>query len=175
MKKTEAIDHTKVVLDGYARAVEVMRDAQESYFRTRDPHYLTLSKAREKQVDEMTDIILNPPTRLQHSKTIREMIYKKEPVKGNIQLGLYPVYCDSIYGGREPMKVVGIRERLIELEGDYSGGTHNTYQKDWFNTENCFVVRKICPEQLKPNGCQTHNVNCCGGGNIITEHTEYWK
>ena len=34
------------------------------------------------------------------------------------------VYHKSIYDGREPLKVVGLRESEIELEGDYYGGTN---------------------------------------------------
>src|SRR6186713_2236967 len=30
-----------------------------------------------------------------------------------------------------PFKVVGIREDEIEIEGDFSGGTHNVCQQDW--------------------------------------------
>lgn len=41
------------------------------------------------------------------------------------------VYHREIYQHREPMKVVGIREFELELEGDYSGGTHNIIQKQW--------------------------------------------
>lgn len=47
-----------------------------------------------------------------------------------IKLGMF-VYHKELYWGREPMKVVGIRETEVELEGDYSGGTHNVCQKDW--------------------------------------------
>lgn len=36
------------------------------------------------------------------------------------------VFHDKIYEGKEPMKVVGIRETELELEGDYSGGTRTT-------------------------------------------------
>ncbi len=48
----------------------------------------------------------------------------------NIKLGMF-VYHKDLYWGRERMKVVGIRETEVELEGDYSGGTHNVCQKDW--------------------------------------------
>ena len=24
------------------------------------------------------------------------------------------------------------------------------------------------------NGCQVHNVNCCGGGSVINKHVSYW-
>lgn len=41
------------------------------------------------------------------------------------------VYHTQIYKGTEPMKVVGIRKDSVELEGDYSGGTHNVNQKQW--------------------------------------------
>lgn len=38
---------------------------------------------------------------------------------------------EKLYDHKEKMKVVGIREYEVELEGDYSGGTHNVCQKDW--------------------------------------------
>lgn len=42
------------------------------------------------------------------------------------------VYHKEIYDGNEKMKIVGIRENEVELEGDYSGGTHEVKQKGWF-------------------------------------------
>ena len=93
----------------------------------------------------------------------------------NISIGTYPVYSDKIYNGKEPMKVVGIRQSEIELEGDYSGGIHNVVQKGWEQMNDCFLIQGVCEEQLKPNGCQIHNVNCCGGGKIQTSHiNKYW-
>ncbi|MCL1692012.1 hypothetical protein CMT57_09220 [Elizabethkingia anophelis] len=59
--------------------------------------------------------------------------------KLKIELGFYPVYCKKVYKGKEPLKIVGIRENEIELEGDYSGGTHNVKQRDWFKIEDCFI------------------------------------
>jgi len=41
------------------------------------------------------------------------------------------VYHRDVYYHKEPLKVVGIRERELELEGDYSGGTNNVVQKQW--------------------------------------------
>jgi hypothetical protein len=41
------------------------------------------------------------------------------------------VYHRSVYEHREPLKVVGITEDKLLLEGDYSGGTHNVIQRDW--------------------------------------------
>lgn len=45
------------------------------------------------------------------------------------------VYHKDIYWGREEMKIVGIRKNSVELEGDWSGGTHNVCQKDWMPIE----------------------------------------
>lgn len=70
------------------------------------------------------------------------------------------VFHDKIYEGKEPMKVVGIRETELELEGDYSGGTHNVKQKDWMPLSGTFRLRKCCAEKLKPEGCQLHNLHC---------------
>lgn len=96
-------------------------------------------------------------------------------MRGNIIIGTYPVYVEELYQGHEPMKVVGIRQNEVELEGDYSGGTHNVTQRDWINIDKCFFIEIVCPEQLKPRGCQQHNLYCCGGSKIITSHVEYWK
>jgi hypothetical protein len=41
------------------------------------------------------------------------------------------VYHRSVYEHKEPLKVVGITEDKLLLEGDYSGGTHNVCQRDW--------------------------------------------
>ncbi len=102
------------------------------------------------------------------------MKYKKQSIKGYKVLNMYPVYIEGVYEGHEPFKVVGIRENQVELEGDFSGGTHNVCQKDWFDDDKVFVVKTVCEEQLKPNGCQVHNVNCCGGGYVINKHVSYW-
>lgn len=102
------------------------------------------------------------------------MKYKKEKINGYNVLNMYPVYVESLYEGREPFTIVGIRKDEVELEGDYSGGTHNTVGKQWFKNDEVFVVKTICDEQLKPNGCQVHNVNCCGGGSVIKESVSYW-
>jgi hypothetical protein len=41
----------------------------------------------------------------------------------------------DIYKGGELMKIVGLRENEVELEGDYSGGTNNTIGRQWFPIE----------------------------------------
>lgn len=45
------------------------------------------------------------------------------------------VYHKDIYWGREQMKIVGLREEEVELEGDWSGGIHNVCQRDWMPIE----------------------------------------
>ena len=49
------------------------------------------------------------------------------------------VYHTKIYNGEEPMKVVGIRKDQVELEGDWSGGTHNVCQKDWMSLDGVLI------------------------------------
>ncbi len=70
------------------------------------------------------------------------------------------VFHEDIYNGKERMKVVGIRKAEVELEGDYSGGTHNVVQKDWLPLKGLFRLREVCPEKAKPEGCQLHNLHC---------------
>lgn len=40
---------------------------------------------------------------------------------------------DKIYHKADaaPFEVVGIRKETVEIEGDWSGGTHNVCQKGW--------------------------------------------
>ncbi len=60
----------------------------------------------------------------------QQMLIIKYKNKMELKLGL-TVFHEKIYWGKEPMKIVGIREKEVELEGDYSGGTHGVCQKDW--------------------------------------------
>ena len=41
------------------------------------------------------------------------------------------VYHRNVYEHKEPLKIVGILEDKLLLEGDFSGGTHNIIQRDW--------------------------------------------
>ena len=50
----------------------------------------------------------------------------------NFQLGQI-VYHRDVYNHKESLKIVGIREHELELEGDYSGGTNNIIQKQWMS------------------------------------------
>jgi hypothetical protein len=50
------------------------------------------------------------------------------------------VTCGRGYNHGEVFSVVGIREHELELEGDWSGGTHNVCQKDWVRISDCKLV-----------------------------------
>lgn len=50
----------------------------------------------------------------------------------NLRIG-QKVYHSDLYWGREEMKIVGLRETEVELEGDYSGGTHAVCQRSWMS------------------------------------------
>jgi hypothetical protein len=63
---------------------------------------------------------------------VKQTINKTNP--NGVALGM-DVYHMDVYHGRERMKVVGIREKEVELEGDYSGGTHNVTQRFWEKIE----------------------------------------
>lgn len=70
------------------------------------------------------------------------------------------VFHELIYHGRECMKVVGIRETEVELEGDYSGGTNNVSQKDWLPIKGLFRLRKVCINHEDGKACPLPNVHC---------------
>lgn len=47
------------------------------------------------------------------------------------------VYHKEIYDGKEQMIITGMKvdtkgKVMVELEGDYSGGTHNVCQREWY-------------------------------------------
>ena len=70
--------------------------------------------------------------------------------KMKLELG-QKVYHQRIYSGKEEMKIVGIREDEVELEGDYSGGTNYTIEKDWLHIEGLiFIKNEDIINKLKP-------------------------
>ena len=81
--------------------------------------------------------------------------YIKKDIKGYNVLNMYPVYSDKIYKGKEPFKIVGIRENEVELQGDFSA-INNTIGTEWFKNEDVFIISTI-------------------EGDIINTHKEYWK
>lgn len=102
------------------------------------------------------------------------MKYKKIPIKQYKSLNMYPVYAEDVCNGQEPLKVVGITENQVLLQGHLSVKNNNYSQKDWFDEDKVFVVSTVCEEQLKPNGCQVHNIHCCGGGSVVDSHIDYY-
>ena len=67
-------------------------------------------------------------------KRLKEDLDKLDIVNDKLYLGRI-VYHKDLYWGCEAMKIVGIRENEVELEGDYSGGTHGVCQRDWLPIE----------------------------------------
>lgn len=53
------------------------------------------------------------------------------------------VYHKDVYDGKELLKVVGIREKELELQGDFSGGTHSVVQNDWLPVGGVILYTKI--------------------------------
>ena len=89
------------------------------------------------------------------------MKYNNIYVEHHSQVALgQKVYHDSIYKGNEPLIVTGIRENELELEGDYSGGTHNVAQKDWLSIKGTFRKRKVCDNKNENGDCPHHNIHC---------------
>lgn len=80
-------------------------------------------------------------------------------ITGYNVLNMYPVYVEKLYNGQKSVKIVGIRKNQVELIRDYSA-INNIIKTQWFNNEEIFVVSTVCIEELNPNGCQIHNVNC---------------
>ena len=59
----------------------------------------------------------------------------------------------DLYNHSEVFKVVGIREMELELEGDWSGGTHNVNQTGWRNISRCkLVVPELEWKTIKEHG-----------------------
>ena len=69
------------------------------------------------------------------------------------------VYHEDIYGGKEKMKIVGIRKTEVELEGDYSGGTQAVAQKSWMPRAGCIRYRRTCTSKVG-GSCPLPNVHC---------------
>lgn len=57
-------------------------------------------------------------------------IQKNRSIASNFKIG-ETVYHRSVYEHNEPLKIVGITEDSLLLEGDFSGGTHNVIQRSW--------------------------------------------
>lgn len=67
------------------------------------------------------------------------ILYKPEEPKPFLILH-QKVYHKEIYDGKEQMTITGMKvdtkgKLMVELEGDYSGGTHNVCQREWYYTD----------------------------------------
>lgn len=83
---------------------------------------------------------------------------KREPLL-QPSLGM-KVFHEGIYNGKECMTVAGVRREQVELEGDYSGGTHGVIGSVWFPIKGLFRLRKVCHEIEQHGSCQLHNLHC---------------
>lgn len=61
----------------------------------------------------------------------------------DLRLGM-TVYHRKIYNHREPLKLTGIKEYEIEVEGDLSGGTHNVKQTKWLPLKGTSLIYDYC-------------------------------
>lgn len=68
------------------------------------------------------------------------------------------VYHMDIYDGKQEMKIVGLRENQVELEGDFSGGTHHTVGKAWFPKEGLMFEMKEVSEITKDDVTESKNL-----------------
>lgn len=64
--------------------------------------------------------ILNKPEQPNPTPTLHQKVYHKDIYKGGEQM--------TITG----MKVDTKGQLMVQLEGDYSGGTHNVCQREWY-------------------------------------------
>lgn len=66
------------------------------------------------------------------------ILYKPESPKITPSIEIHQkVYHKDIYNGREQMTITGVKvdtkgQLMVQLEGDYSGGTHNVCQREWY-------------------------------------------
>ena len=62
---------------------------------------------------------------------------------GCTEIELYDeVTHPEIYHGNEIFTVIGIRVNELELEGDWSGGTHNVRQRSWHKKAGTVIYKK---------------------------------
>lgn len=67
--------------------------------------------------------------------------YKKESIT---EFKIFDeVVHPEIYYGNEVFVVVGIRENELELQGDWSGGTHNVSGRSWFKKEGMILKNRL--------------------------------
>jgi len=87
--------------------------------------------------DEMVRATMIPKDRIDE---LLESLSKKHLTVEDLKINQY-VYHTDIYWSREQMKIVGLREDEVELEGDYSGGTNNTIGRQWFPIKGVSLIK----------------------------------
>ncbi len=61
----------------------------------------------------------------------------------------------------EIFEIIGERKEEIEIQGDFSAGTHGVCQSQWSKKTLIkeFPANKICPEKID-GSCPHHNLHC---------------
>ena len=75
------------------------------------------------------------------------------------------VYHRDIYSHKELMKITGLTKDTVELEGDYSGGTHNVIQKSWYPIKGISrIYNHTYKEKVRKNAIdiETLAIPCAG-------------
>lgn len=96
-------------------------------------------KQHEAEQAELLRIV-NPDCRLEQKRRYVEPWKKRKISVSDLTIG-QKVYHNDIYHGREEMEIVGLRKTEVELEGDYSGGTHNVCQRDWLPIKGILLTK----------------------------------
>jgi hypothetical protein len=65
------------------------------------------------------------------------------------------VYHREVYEHKEPLKIVGITEDKLFLEGDYSGGTNNVCQRSWLPIKGVSRIKNHAYKQKVRNDAIT--------------------
>ncbi len=61
----------------------------------------------------------------------------------------------------EVFEIIGERKNEVEIQGDFSAGTHNVCQSQWESKEKIkeFPPNRICKEKIN-GSCPHHNLHC---------------
>ena len=83
------------------------------------------------------------PETLNKSKTLSAQGMILFPIHStdNVEYRLGDPVTTEYYDHGETFKVVGIRDKELELRGDWSGGIHNVDQISWYPKENCKIKK----------------------------------
>lgn len=99
--------------------------------------YQIENKHCNEHVAEVCECSVETVKRVRDYLIRRELNARSQEV---LQLGMF-VYHKDVYNGREQMKIVGLRENAVELEGDYSGGVMSTTDSNWESRSGILLKR----------------------------------